>query len=337
MRWRERWWRRAEEREAAEAISEDHVNADRQGVGIASLFPAIQVGYIVSRVNGQPTEDIPFAEIQQFLDEARPPHTLEFRRYDYRRNMVTGGWHSLQHLREVGKYVEDPRIGRNIFVGAACKNDLVELNQALDRGEDVNCIDSTQCTGMHHAAANGHAAIVRMLIADGCDQDAPNHVGVKPLQRAACVTGDVARALQNVAATSFLLTIGLMLHASRAGVRLGGDLAERIARAANLDVRLARSEVDYDPAVVLGCRIRVMLADDLAGSHHLATLDGMIIEDVVPLLHRLQVVARLVIAHAVPTGHLVGGITQVADAEVVRFGLEEPSSHESLDCLESAI
>ena len=32
--------------------------------------------------------------------------------------------------------------------------------------------------------------------------------------------------------------------ADAAGVRLGGDLAERIARAANLDVRLARSEVD---------------------------------------------------------------------------------------------
>ena len=47
--------------------------------------------------------------------------------------------------------------------------------------------------------------------------------------------------------------------------------------------------------------------------------------------------AGLVVAHAVPIGHLIGGITQVADAENVRFGLEEPSSHESLDCLESAI
>ena len=35
--------------------------------------------------------------------------------------MVTGGWHLAPHLREVGKYVEDPRIGRNIFVGAACQ------------------------------------------------------------------------------------------------------------------------------------------------------------------------------------------------------------------------
>ena len=40
------------------------------------------------------------------------------------------------------------------------------------------------------------------------------------------------------------VTQAVRMMADGAGVRLGGDLAERIARAANLDVRLAQSEVD---------------------------------------------------------------------------------------------
>ena len=70
-------------------------------------------------------------------------------------------------MRELGKYVEDPRIGRNLFVHAACCGDVAELNIALDRGEDVNAIDSAQCTGMHHAAANGHVVVMTILHENG--------------------------------------------------------------------------------------------------------------------------------------------------------------------------
>ncbi len=40
------------------------------------------------------------------------------------------------------------------------------------------------------------------------------------------------------------VTADVRIMADAAGLRLGGDLAERIARAANLDVRLAQSEID---------------------------------------------------------------------------------------------
>ena len=83
----------------------------------------------------------------------------------------------------------------------------------------------------------GRAATPKFLAWDGWthDYDRPRHLALSVLaglcaaivvvltgiQLHANLAGDAARALQNVAATSFLLTIGLMLHASRAGVRLG--------------------------------------------------------------------------------------------------------------------
>ena len=63
------------------------------------------------------------------------------------------------------------------------------------------------------AVDRSRAAIVRMLIADGCDQDAPNHVGVKPLQRAACVTGDVE--IVRLLLDSCASTRGLVLAACK--------------------------------------------------------------------------------------------------------------------------
>ena len=83
----------------------------------------------------------------------------------------------------------------------------------------------------------GRAATPKFLAWDGAthDYDGPRHLALSVLaglcaavvvvltgiQLHAKLAGDAARALQNVAATSFLLTIGLMLHASRAGLRLG--------------------------------------------------------------------------------------------------------------------
>ena len=81
----------------------------------------------------------------------------------------------------------------------------------------------------------GRTATPEFLAWDGAthDYDRPRHLALSVLAGLCaavvvvltciqpCVTGDVARALQNVAATSFLLTIGFALHASRASVRLG--------------------------------------------------------------------------------------------------------------------
>lgn len=46
-----------EEKVAANKISVDHVVADEQRVGVAELFPTVQVGFIVTNVNNNPCED----------------------------------------------------------------------------------------------------------------------------------------------------------------------------------------------------------------------------------------------------------------------------------------
>ena len=45
------------EKLAADRISNDHVVADEQRVGVAELFPTVQLGYIICSVNGNECED----------------------------------------------------------------------------------------------------------------------------------------------------------------------------------------------------------------------------------------------------------------------------------------
>ena len=91
------------EREVSEQISEDHVEADMRAKGAAELFPAVQIGHIITKVNSRATEGLPFDEIIAIIDEASPPHTLEFRRYDFKQNQVNGRWDSLDELRSKGR------------------------------------------------------------------------------------------------------------------------------------------------------------------------------------------------------------------------------------------
>ena len=60
------------------------------------------MGYIISKVNGVDVEDMGFEECLDIIDEASTPHEIEFRRYDFRQDLLTGVWYSLQDLRLKG-------------------------------------------------------------------------------------------------------------------------------------------------------------------------------------------------------------------------------------------
>ena len=57
------------EKLAADRISNDHVVADEQRIGVAELFPTVQLGYIITSVNGNGCEDMTFEEIMNLIYE----------------------------------------------------------------------------------------------------------------------------------------------------------------------------------------------------------------------------------------------------------------------------
>lgn len=173
------------EKDMADQISEDHVEADSRGVGIAELYPTINIGYIVTRVSGRAVEDMLFSDILTVIEEAKPPHKLELRRYDYRQNELSGKWESLQELRLDGRFVEDPRVKRQQFVEAGRRGDVAELSLMLLRGEDINSMDQTHCTAFHQAAANGHFEAMELLIEKGADIELRDHNMETPILHAA--------------------------------------------------------------------------------------------------------------------------------------------------------
>src|SRR5207302_6968051 len=74
------------------------------------------------------------------------------------------------------------------------------------------------------------------------------------------------------------------------------------------------------------CGVRVAFANDFGSAHHGHRFRaGVVDEHSIALLHLVpQVVARLVIAHAVPAGRLARRGHQVVEGEDGRFGLEQP-------------
>jgi hypothetical protein len=89
--------------------------------GVGDLFPALQVGYILTRLFGAvelPLEQLRFEDVVAELAAAQRPHTLELMRYDYQRNVLTGKWESLAQLRAAGRFLQDPRQEAMHFVDA---------------------------------------------------------------------------------------------------------------------------------------------------------------------------------------------------------------------------
>ena len=106
------------EKELAALISDDHVTADRRGMMIQDCFPKIQVGMMISKINDIDTEELAYGAIVEQLEIANRPHKVEFRRYDYTQNVISGLWESLHEIRTQGKFVADPRTRREAFVEA---------------------------------------------------------------------------------------------------------------------------------------------------------------------------------------------------------------------------
>ncbi|GMH71338.1 hypothetical protein TrRE_jg6651 [Triparma retinervis] len=161
------------EKATAAKISADHVIADEQRVGVAELFPTVQVGFIVTNVNGFECENKAFEEIHNLLFENFPPHTLQFRRYDYRRDMAKGNWWSLEELRQQNKFVEDPRLIRSFFTDTCRMGRNDEIEMRLASGADINSYEAaTHQTGLHLAASNAHIDTMRLLLKRGAELEA---------------------------------------------------------------------------------------------------------------------------------------------------------------------
>jgi hypothetical protein len=111
------------------------------------LFPTITPGMIITKVQHADTEELGFDDVLVLLRAAKLPHVLEFRRYDFEQDVVSGEWVSLQELRVAGRFIVDPRVRRHHFVESGRRGDFANLKAALKRGEDPNSTDSTNCTG----------------------------------------------------------------------------------------------------------------------------------------------------------------------------------------------
>jgi Ankyrin repeats (3 copies) len=68
--------------------------------------------------------------------------------------------------------------------------DIEDVREALGNQADVNAPDTTGRTALHMAAANGHAAVVELLLANGANTEHANTAGNTALHWA-CVGGSV--------------------------------------------------------------------------------------------------------------------------------------------------
>lgn len=199
------------EKQLAENISDDHIIADEQHTDLATLFPAVQIGMILTKVGSQSVEDWRFEAIMRRLQQEESPHVLEFRRYDYRMDVLTGVWRTLGELRDMGVRLDDPRQSRTHFVQVAGEGDVEAVRWRLMQAEDVDSTDAAGRNALHTAAANGHVEVCRMLLAAGTLKDARDENGCTPVLLA-------ARRGQ-VATMKLLLEAGVDVHANDSNSR----------------------------------------------------------------------------------------------------------------------
>lgn len=158
-----------EERVLASHISDDHIIADEMKKSMTQLFPNVHVGYILSAINGESVEQLPYEHVLNRIHRATSPHNAEFRRYDYRFDPFTTSWHSLAELRQMGVCVEDPLLQKYAFISAAAKGDKQQVYGLLMQGEDPNATDLTGNTAMIVASSNQHTEVVDLLFKAGAN------------------------------------------------------------------------------------------------------------------------------------------------------------------------
>lgn len=160
---------REEEKILASNICDDHILADESQKSLTSMFPNIHSGYILSAINDQYVENLPFAEVMNRIQRSKSPHRTEFKRYDYRYNPFDHIWNSLQELRDQGVCVENPMLQKMAFISYAARGDYNSVYELLLEGEDPNASDLTGNTALVAAAVNNHPTIVEILIRAGAD------------------------------------------------------------------------------------------------------------------------------------------------------------------------
>jgi hypothetical protein len=173
------------EEELADLISDDHAEAAKRSTSLQELFPEVMPGMVIVKVHAVDLEDLKFEEVLKQLKKAKRPHKLQVKRYDYKQDVLTGAWVSLQEQRVAGRFVADPRVARHHFVESARRGDLGDLAQCVLRGEDVNCTDNTNCTALFHAAANGHLDCCAFLLEHGASLEFRDNNAETPLLHAA--------------------------------------------------------------------------------------------------------------------------------------------------------
>ena len=124
---------------------------------------------MLSRINGELVEHLPFDEAFGKVLRSKSPHFAEFLRYDFRFDPFSSVWRSLAELREMGVCVEDPLFARINFVNTAAQGKLRDVHQLLLQGEDPNSSDLSGNTALVMAAANKHPEVVELLVNAGAN------------------------------------------------------------------------------------------------------------------------------------------------------------------------
>ena len=89
----------------------------------------------------------------------------------------------LMHLTENNQVIELNQ-SLDIMMDACNYGKIEVVEQFLKVGFDVNSIDSSKNTALHHASANGHNEIVEKLLKNGACSDLTNKIQFTPLHLA---------------------------------------------------------------------------------------------------------------------------------------------------------
>jgi cytohesin len=175
----------------------------------------------------------------------------------------------------IGNWLADPDVevderdqdGRTTL-HVACETglDIPEtIHWLLNRGADVNAVDSMGYTPLHHSARRGRMSVLRVLVEAGAAIDSPTKSGHTPLHRAAGGGhGDAVRYLiehgaqvdarSNEYGTTPLMSAALegRVEAARALIDAGADVDARNNRGESvLEAASSSTWVDVNPVLCL--------------------------------------------------------------------------------------
>ncbi len=160
-----------EEKRLSYRITDDHVVADEMGIYIGDFFANVHPGYLLNTFNGRHVADAAFETIMKMILTSKAGQKCEFLRYDYRFDRVLGQWLSLEQLRELNIFLNDPRLDRLEYVKSAARGSLDDVKKEINKGQVVDAYDHARTSAFHVAAVNGHNEIVDYLISEGAKVD----------------------------------------------------------------------------------------------------------------------------------------------------------------------